>query len=192
MNQESDTYYIEQVIKGDVNAFANLVYRYQDQAYTLALRISGNSFDAEEIAQDAFMKVYKSLKNFKQQSKFSTWLYRIVYNTAITKQRSNKKHNQSVDLNETNLQVLTSAFDAYNKICKEERIAHLNNALENLPDDEKFIIHLYYSENKSVKEISEISEIGEDNVKIKLFRIRKKLMHMLSNTLKNEIFDIYG
>lgn len=192
MKQDTDQYYIEQVIQGDVNAYATLVSRYQDQAYGLALKITGNAFDAQEIAQDAFMKAYKSLSSFKQKSKFSTWLYRIVYNTAITKHRSNKKHNQTVEIGDIQRKDFISAIDTFSDLCKEERNTYLNRALEHLPDDEELIVHLYYTEEKNVKEISEIMAISSDNVKIKLYRIRKKILQMLSHTLKNEIYDIYG
>lgn len=192
MNSKDDQYYINEVVCGNTNAYATLVSRYQDQVYGLALRISGNQLDAEEIAQDAFMKVYKSLRSFKQKSKFSTWLYRIVYNTALSKIRSNKKYNQSVELNSVNQHDLQSTMDTFSGLYNDERSAFLNQALDQLPENEKFLIHLYYVDEKNVKEISEIAEITEDNVKIKLYRIRKKLLQMLSNTLKNEIFDIYG
>ena len=192
MNPQSDQYYINEVVCGNTNAFATLVTRYQDQVYGLALRISGNQLDAEEIAQDAFMKAYKSIRSFKQKSKFSTWLYRIVYNTALSKIRSNKKYNQSIELNSINRNDLISTMDTFSGLCNEERSAFLNLALDQLPENDKFLIHLYYEDEKNVKEISEIIEITEENVKIKLYRIRKKILQMLSNTLKNEIFDIYG
>ncbi len=192
MNPTDDQYYINEVVCGNTNAFATLVSRYQDQVYGLAFRISGNQLDAEEIAQDAFMKAFKSLRNFKQKSKFSTWLYRIVYNTALSKIRSNKKYNQSVDINSVNQHDLQSTMDTFSGLCNNERSAFLNEALNQLPENDKFLIHLYYVDEKNLKDISEITEISEDNVKIKLYRIRKKLLKMLSNTLKNEIFDIYG
>jgi RNA polymerase sigma-70 factor (ECF subfamily) len=192
MNQESDQYYVQEVLDGDANAFSVLVERYQDHTYGLALRITGNAFDAEEVAQDAFLKAYKSLNTFKQKSKFSTWLYRITYNTAITRQRQNKTKDCFIDLADAHQNELVTTMNVFNELYKEERKLYLDKAMEKLSDDEKFLIHLYYTDEKNVKDICEILKITEENVKIKLYRIRKKLLLVLSQSLKNEIFDIYG
>jgi RNA polymerase sigma-70 factor (ECF subfamily) len=83
MDYKDDTIYIRQVLEGKINAFSYLVDKHKDKAYNLAFRICGNREEAEEIAQDAFLKAFRSLKKFQMKSSFSTWLYRIVYNTAI-------------------------------------------------------------------------------------------------------------
>ena len=88
MKQDKD--YIERVLGGDVNAFTYLVDEYKGMVYTIALRMLKNSEDAEELAQDIFVKAFNSLKNFKFESKFSTWLYRITYNGAISRLRKNR------------------------------------------------------------------------------------------------------
>ena len=91
MDYKGDIYYIGQVLDGKTNVYAHIVDRHKDHAYNLALRICGNREDAEEIAQDAFVKAYRSLTNFKMKSSFATWLFRIVYNcyfiSAIKKKR---------------------------------------------------------------------------------------------------------
>ena len=96
MRFESDSYYIEKVLNNDVAAFSKLIDKHKEMVFTVAVRILRNREDAEEIAQDTFIKAYKSLKTFKRESKFSTWLYRIAYNAAISKTR--KKRLQTVDL----------------------------------------------------------------------------------------------
>ena len=78
----NDEYYIDLIINGDTNAFEVLVDRYKDMVFTLTLRILKNREEAEEAAQDTFMKTYKSLSRFKGDSKFSTWIYKIAYNTS--------------------------------------------------------------------------------------------------------------
>ena len=90
MNYREDSFYINKVLKGNLPSYAILVEKHKGLAYTLALRIAKNNEDAEEIAQDAFLKAYNSLGSFKQDSRFSTWLYKIIYNTAISRFR--KKH----------------------------------------------------------------------------------------------------
>ena len=91
MNQASDTELIDRILSGEVSKYAMLVDRYKDLAFTVAYRILYHREDAEEIVQDAFLKAYQNLKLFKRKSRFSTWLYRIVYNTAVSKKRLKRK-----------------------------------------------------------------------------------------------------
>ena len=97
MQAKEDSYYISSILAGNISDFSILVDKYKDMVYTLAYRIVGNREDAEELAQDVFVKVYRSLKNFRGKSKFSTWLYSITYNTSISKVR--KKQIERVSLN---------------------------------------------------------------------------------------------
>ena len=90
-NKDDILYYIDQVLGGNINAFTYIVDRHKDKAYNLAFRICCNHEEAEEIAQDSFLKAYRALGSFKRKSSFSTWLYRIVYNTAISYVRVKKK-----------------------------------------------------------------------------------------------------
>jgi len=82
--------YIKQIMSGDVSRFAYFVDAYKDMAFTIAFRIVNNREDAEEVVQDAFVKAYTSLHTFRQDAKFSTWLCKIVVNTAISKTRKKK------------------------------------------------------------------------------------------------------
>lgn len=88
-----DQHYINLVLKGDTNAFAVLVDRYKDLVYTLSLRMIKNREEAEELSQDTFIKVYRSLGKFKGESKFSTWLYKVAYNTCLDRLKKNKESN---------------------------------------------------------------------------------------------------
>ena len=97
MDQKDDRYYISKVLEGDMQAFSYLVDKYKDMVFTLAFRILKNRENAEEVAQDSFVKVYQNLKKFKSKSKFSTWLYRIVYNTAISRVRVKQNPTMSID-----------------------------------------------------------------------------------------------
>lgn len=82
--------YIRQIIAGETSRFTYFVDTYKDMAFTVAFRIVNNTADAEEVVQDAFVKAYTSLHTFRQDSKFSTWLYKIVVNTALSKTRGKK------------------------------------------------------------------------------------------------------
>jgi RNA polymerase sigma factor (sigma-70 family) len=91
MRNISDSEVIESVRKGNQADYSIIVNRYKNKAFSLLKRMLKNEFDAEEVLQDCFMKAFKSLNSFKGESKFSTWFYRIVYNTALTKLSSKKE-----------------------------------------------------------------------------------------------------
>ena len=97
MKEQDDIYHVQSVLAGNTAAFAVLVDRHKELAFNIALKIVRHREDAEEIAQDAFMKAYQSLRSFKGDSKFSTWLYRIVYNAAISHTR--KRQHEFIELN---------------------------------------------------------------------------------------------
>lgn len=183
MEEKDDKYYIEEVLNGNSGAFRFLVDKYKDLSYTLAFRMAGNREDAEEISQDAFVKVYRSLKSFRGNAKFSTWLYRIIYNTAISRLRIKKRYVLTEDVavakgNEADM----DDGEAYSE--KEERMRALESALDTLPHDEKFILQLYYYQETPVRELAAATGLSEANVKVKLYRARKKLqesIHLIMN-----------
>ena len=98
MSSAKDHIYIEKVLQGDTSSYNYLVNNYKDMVYTLAIKIVRNHEDAEEVAQDSFVKAFQKLNSFKGESKFSTWLYTIVYRTAISKIR--KKNIETTDIDD--------------------------------------------------------------------------------------------
>ena len=90
MKYLDDNHYIDRILSGDVAAYAMLVAKHKNLVFSIALKILNNREDAEEVAQDCFLKVFQALKTFEKKSKFSTWMYRIVYNAAISKTRKKK------------------------------------------------------------------------------------------------------
>jgi len=186
-----DGKYIEMVLQGNSDAFANLVDKYKDMVFTLALRIVKNTEDAEEIAQDAFVKAYKSLPGFKGNAKFTTWLFRIVYNTAVSKVRKSKNHNIYLDeMNEQNI-AIESGPDILSQMTRDEANDVLHGLLDRLNLDERTIITLYYLNEKSVEEISEVTGLSKSNVKVKLFRSRTKLRTLVQKINKSEFVFLY-
>ena len=181
MSKKDDSYFIEKVKKGKSEAFKYLVERHKDMVFTIVLRIVRNREDAEELAQDTFLKVFESLSSFKGQAKFSTWLYRIAYNLSISHTR--KKSCDIVDIDE-NLISDYKIFETYNEFIKTEDIEKnniLNEAINLLDEDESLIITLYYIKEHSIQEIEQITCLSKSNIKIKLFRSRKKLFSILSD-----------
>ncbi|EDP95786.1 sigma-70 family RNA polymerase sigma factor [Kordia algicida OT-1] len=184
MTQNTDQDYIEQIRAGNVNAYAMLVTKYKAMTFTLAFRVVGNKEDAEEVAQDTFVKAYKALDSFKGTSKFSTWLYRIVYNTSLDYIKKNKRVVLSEHIDEINESDIGTMQDAMSYLEAKEKKQMIENALLKLPEEERVLLTLFYFEELSLKEISEIVKISYDNVKIKLHRSRKKLYHILKNVVE--------
>ena len=190
MGLKQDKYYIERVLGGDVNAFSYLVDEYKGMVYTIALRMLKNPEDAEEMAQDTFVKAFNSLKNFKFESKFSTWLYRITYNGAISKLR--KKQIEVYDVEDAVLpdSEVISTYSAINELTRNEQKKYINEAIENLKEDDALIITLYYLQENTIEEICEITGLTLSNIKVKLHRARKRFYDELKIILKDEVKEI--
>lgn len=184
----SDTEIIGRVLGGEVNAFAELVKRYQNYVFTLALRFTHHREDAEEVAQDIFVKAYRSLADFRGTAKFSTWLYTIVYTTSVTFLRKKKLSTTSIDDEGTFLQLenQNSSFQA-NLIEQKSKNASLNEAINLLSADDAQIITLFYKAEQSLEEIGKILGMEPNTVKVRLHRARTRLKEKLKLYLQNEM-----
>ncbi|MDA3928375.1 MAG: RNA polymerase sigma factor [Prolixibacteraceae bacterium] len=182
MIDRNDIYYIDLTRNGDTAAYSYLVERYSDMVYSLALKMLKNQTDAEDLAQEIFIAAYKSLSSFKGGSKFSTWLYRITYNKAISRLRKTDR----ISLTESD-QILENKsehdFQRFGLSKDEEDIQLLQKEINELPDEEQLLILLHYFEDQSVDEIAKVTLLTVANVKVKLFRIRKKLKGKMENRI---------
>ena len=179
MNPREDQHIISDVLSGQVSAYSELVEKYQSLAFTLAIRMVGNKQEAEEVAQDAFIKAYGSLKSFRGKSKFSSWLYRIIYNTSISLLRKRQRERKVFDDNR-NVEIQFMADEIYYQD-NEYTMMALEKSMESLEPEEKFIVSLFYYENSAISEIARITGLSESNVKVKLHRSRKKLYDKLKS-----------
>lgn len=175
MMENGEEHIIRRAREGDQAAFAVLVERYKNQAFSVALPIAGNREDAEEIAMDAFVKAWNALPSFKGEARFSTWLFRIVYNTAISFRR--KKRIDTVPMDE-------KLVDNYSEddfsvglqqLTTEEQIQLVKRVMATLPPDDAALMELFYHQQLSIEEISQITLLSVSNVKVKLHRIRKRI-----------------
>jgi len=187
----SDLELIEQTLAGNQSAYADLVKRHQRFVFTLAMRFAKGREDAEEIAQDCFVKAYRSLANFQRQSKFSTWLYSIVYTTAMTSLRKKRIATDSIDDENTYIQVenQSSGYDV-NSAENKSRSFYLTQAIEQLLPDDAMIITLFYKGEQSLEEIGQAMGMEASTIKVKLFRARQRLKEKLERNLKHEAKEL--
>jgi len=187
----SDIALIERVLGGDQSAYAELVRRHQRFVFTLAMRFAKNREDAEEIAQDSFIKAYRSLSAFQGNSKFTTWMYSIVYTTAMTFLRKKRVDTTSIDDENTYIQLESThgSFDN-NTAEKKSRSYYLNLAISQLLPDDAAIITLFYNGEQSLEEIAATMGMETNTVKVKLFRARQRLKDKLEGLLKHEVKEL--
>jgi RNA polymerase sigma factor (sigma-70 family) len=187
----SDIELITKTLSGDQSAYADLIRRHQRFVFTLAMRFAKNREDAEEIAQDCFIKAYRSLETFKRESKFTTWLYSIVYTTAMSALRKKRVDTTSIDDEETYIQIenTSSGFDV-NDAENRSRSFYLNQAIAQLMPDDATIITLFYKGEQSLEEIAQTLGIEANSVKVKLFRARQRLKEKLERNLKHEVKEL--
>jgi RNA polymerase sigma-70 factor (ECF subfamily) len=187
----NDQHYINLILNGDANAFHILVDRYKDLVYSLSLRMLKNREEAEEVSQDTFIKVFKSLPRFKGDSKFSTWIYKIAYNTCLDRLKKNKKFYNDVPIDEFTEHQVKTIDDALENLEAKEREQAIQDCMSLLPSEDGFLLTLYYYEEQSLDDISKVMGLTPNNVKVKLFRSRKKLAAILKQRLEPEIIERY-
>lgn len=189
--KQSDSELIEMVLKGNRSAYALIVQRHQRNVFNVALRILKQREEAEEAAQDAFVKAFKSLSDFQKTAKFSTWLYRIVYNTALTQLRKRRTDMVSIDNDSQAIQLENSVSDfKADSYDNRSRAVVVNDAINELAEDDATVISLFYHSEQSLEEIAAIMNIEVNNVKVKLHRARLRLKQKLENRLKAEVNDL--
>jgi RNA polymerase sigma factor (sigma-70 family) len=187
----TDSEIIARVLRGEHQLFAELVKRYQNFVFTIALRYAPSREDAEEIAQDCFVKAYKGLKDFRGDSKFSTWLYTIVNSTSITFLRKKKLDVQSLD-NENVFEQAdsqTSGMNA-NQVEQKSKVAMVTKAIELLSPDDARLITLFYKAEQSLDEISQILKLETNTVKVKLHRARQRLKEQMEKHFTHDVRDL--
>lgn len=183
MQEEFDV--IDQVIKGDHDLYRVLVDRYKSYAFTIALKILKDKEEAEEAAQDAFIKAYKYLGKFDKRSKFSTWLYRIVFNTAVSYKRKMKVQHSSVE----NISIEDSLNHSSAIELKDKR-KFINQALNRLSDQDQVAVQMFYLKELSLEEVSILLNVNLNTIKVRIHRARQRLADELKTILKDEALTL--
>jgi RNA polymerase sigma factor (sigma-70 family) len=182
MNPTEDQAHIDRIKNGDLASYAYLVDKYKNMAFTIAVRVVADSFEAEDVAQESFIKAYLQIDNFQGKSKFSTWLYTIVYRTAVSRLQQQKFKFASLDDEIGEEYAYDYSHTAIETLQLAERERFVKDAIQRLPKSESIVITLFYMNENSVEEISQITGLSASNIKVKLFRARKileKELHFL-------------
>ena len=187
-----DNEIISKVLKGEQNAYAELVNRYQAYVFTLVLRMIKTREDAEEVAQDVFIKAYRSLADFRGESKFSTWLYTIANTTSITFLRKKKLDVHSLD-NDKVFELADSKDSGFraNLVEQKSRVNMVNEAISMLSPDDAEIITLFYKAEQNLEEIARILRLETNTVKVRLHRARTRLKDKMEKNFSEEVKNIY-
>lgn len=168
-----DSQILRDAISGDRDALSSLINKYKDIAFNLAISIVKNQEDAKDIIQESFLKVLENIHKFRNDSKFSTWLYKIVYNQSIGMvQKKGKMDFQDVSNNSVAHQLFETDIEI-------DRYEALHRAIDQLAESDYTLIQLHYMAEKSIKDIHQITGMSVSNIKVSLHRARKKLAEKL-------------
>ncbi len=182
---QEETHLIDRILGGERELYAKLVDKYKSYTYTIALKILQNRPEAEEAAQDAFIKAFHYLKGFNREAKFSTWLYRIVFNTAISYKRKSRQQFQSIE-NE----IVEYSVSADNQLEKDDKQIFVHQAMNKLNEADKLAIQLYYIKEFSLEEVAEMMGQNENTIKVRIHRARQRLADELKKILKEEALTL--
>jgi RNA polymerase sigma factor (sigma-70 family) len=183
LSLQAENELIDQVLAGKEDSYASLVDEYKSYAYTIAFKILNNRSDAEEASQDAFIKAFHYLKNFNRQARFSTWLYRIVFNTAVSYKRKNKQTLSSIEYHD-------KAADSENSLEKDDRQVFVSKAMDHLNEADRLAIQLYYIKEFSLEEVAKMMGQNMNTLKVRVHRARQRLADELKKILKEEALTL--
>jgi RNA polymerase sigma-70 factor (ECF subfamily) len=176
---------IDRILAGDEALYAQLVNAYKSFAYTIAMKIVENRPEAEEVAQDAFIKAFHYLKKFNREAKFSTWLYRIIFNTAISYKRKNKLPLQSIEH-----QIIEYHERADHQMEKDDKSIFIAKALNKLSDADKLAVQLYYLKEFTLEEIAGMLDQNISTIKVRVHRARQRMADELRKILHEEALTL--
>jgi RNA polymerase sigma-70 factor (ECF subfamily) len=171
MTVDDDIIYIKRTLAGDTEAFSVLVERYQSLVFSVVVRMLRHRQDAEDVAQDVFVKAYSSLSGFRGEARFSTWISRIAYTAAVSHTRRKRPDRAGVEIQDDHDACATDNESNLH----EERLQQLQRLLAQLPPEHVVLVSLHYQHDKTMDEIASIVGLTVANVKVRLHRIRKKL-----------------
>ncbi|MEY8779018.1 RNA polymerase sigma factor [Allomuricauda sp. XS_ASV26] len=183
---------ISKICMGNSRAFSDFVDSYKDLVFTLCIRMLTNREEAEEVSQDVFIKVYRSLPNFKGGSKLSTWVYRIAYNSCLDKMKQNKKARLHDDLEQLDQIAYAEIDTALDSMIREEKKRFIDQCLLQLSSEDAGVLTLFYLEEKNLQEMEKTTNLPSNTLKVRLFRARKRLAAIMEKSMNKEILQSNG
>ncbi len=187
-SKTNDNELIKLILKGDTLLFGHLVDRYKDVSFSLACSVLKNEQEAEDALQDAFIKCFQKLSTFKQESKFSTWLYTIVVNTCKSRLRKLKPET-IIDTSEIEIEDHEYEISGFEALEQNELTEMVNSTLNKLSKNEALLLRLFYLAEMSIKEIIEITQFSESMIKVTLHRARKNFAAKIESTKANALLS---
>ena len=180
MTMDDEQRLIERAQQGNTAAFEAIVNRHAAQVYNLALRMVRNPQEAEDIAQESFVRVWRALPTFRADAQFTTWLYRIVTNLCYNRLPRLKQELHAVDADEQNT-LQDTAVSIERTLLNEELLNELNQAINSLPESQRLLITLRHVQGMSYDEIAQVTEMPLGSVKTGIFRARRQLKYLLTH-----------
>lgn len=185
---DKDTQLIHRVRDGDMQAFRTLVDLYKDKSLSLAMSILKDKPLAEDVLQEAFIKVYRNIEKFKFKSKFSTWLYRIVVNTSYNQL---KKKKRTFPLSEDDYTFEPLAENNVGLSLKHnDQKEFIKKAMARIRPDEALTLRLFYLCEMNLKEVEDVTKFSASKIRVDLYRGRKNLEEQLQKLLGKHIDDL--
>ncbi len=169
---EEEIQWIQEVLSGNKDAYAHIINKYKNQLYATILRMTKNPQDAQDLVQEAFIKVYHQLGKFDGKGSFSSWMYRVAINHCMDEFRKKRYKMMQVEINE---EKVVNSNNPEVIFLKNEKNRQLERLIATLPEDERLIILLRYVNDLSYIEISELVQLPLSNVRNKLHRAKKKM-----------------
>ena len=180
--------------RGNMQAFEQLIYKYDRHVLNIAKSFRNNEDDAKDIYQEVFIRVFKGLKNFQFKSEFSTWLFRITTNVCITYENKKKRHSHdSIDRKVgsdedestgTLADFIPGGSQTDSRAVGTDLSVHINRALEKLPSQQKMVFTLKYFQDYKIREIAEMMQCAEGTVKRYLFTATNKMREQLKGVFE--------
>jgi RNA polymerase sigma factor (sigma-70 family) len=183
---EKELQYIQEIINGDAARYSWFVDTYKDMAFSIANRILGNEQDSEEVVQDAFLQAYRNIRSFKGESRFSTWLFRIIVNNSLNRLKKRRREKPYVDIELAAAQ-LADVETSYQGLTAPEQAQFIAQAMIRLRPEDRLVLTLYYLDEQSLGEIADITGIPKANVKMQLHRARGRMYGVLGVLLNRKI-----
>jgi RNA polymerase sigma factor (sigma-70 family) len=182
---EEENQLLDRILAGEKQAYARLVDEHKRFAFTIAFKVLDNRAEAQEAAQDAFIKAFQYLKNFNRQARFSTWLYRITFNTAISYKRKHKPVFQSVEQT-----VIPHTGLAEHELEQHDKLRFVHKAMQTLNEADRLALQLFYLNEFSLEEVAAITAQNANTVKVRVHRARQRLAEELKRILKEEAITL--